>query len=204
MSHRKYEAPRHGSLGFLPRKRAAKQRGRVKSFPKDVKSKPVALTAFLGYKAGMTTIVRDLDRPGSKMHKREVVEAATVVDTPPMVVVGVVGYVETPRGLRSLTTVWAEHLSEEVRRRFYKNWYKSKKKAFTKYSGKYATDAKQVETELPESRSTLLLSESWLTPKSRRLHCLKRKLTWLKSKSTVVPSPTKLTGPKNTLKRSFC
>ena len=147
MSHRKYEAPRHGSLGFLPRK-SCQARGRVKSFPKDVKSKPVALTAFLGYKAGMTTIVRDLDRPGSKMHKREVVEAATVVDTPPMVVVGVVGYVETPRGLRSLTTVWAEHLSEEVRRRFYKNWYKSKKKAFTKYSGKYATDAKQVETEL--------------------------------------------------------
>lgn len=148
MSHRKYEAPRHGHLGFLPRKRAAKHQGRVKSFPKDVKSKPVALTAFLGYKAGMTTIVRDLDRPGSKMHKREVVEAATVVDTPPLVVVGVVGYVETPRGLRSLTTVWAEHLSEEVRRRFYKNWYKSKKKAFTKYSAKYAQDGAQIEREL--------------------------------------------------------
>jgi large subunit ribosomal protein L3e len=148
MSHRKYEAPRHGSLGFLPRKRAAKQQGRVKSFPKDVKSKPVALTSFLGYKAGMTTIVRDLDRPGSKMHKREVVEAATVVDTPPMVVVGVVGYVATPRGLRSLTTVWAEHLSEEVRRRFYKNWFKSKKKAFTKYSAKYAKNADEVEREL--------------------------------------------------------
>ncbi|KAK6457217.1 60S ribosomal protein L3 [Scheffersomyces xylosifermentans] len=148
MSHRKFEAPRHGSLGFLPRKRAAKHQGRVKSFPKDVKSKPVALTAFLGYKAGMTTIVRDLDRPGSKMHKREVVEAATVVDTPPLVIVGVVGYVETPRGLRSLTTVWAEHLSEEVRRRFYKNWYKSKKKAFTKYSAKYAQDGAQIEREL--------------------------------------------------------
>lgn len=148
MSHRKYEAPRHGSLGFLPRKRASKQRGRVKSFPKDVKSKPVALTAFLGYKAGMTTTVRDLDRPGSKMHKREIVEAATVVDTPPLVIVGVVGYVETPRGLRSLTTVWAEHLSEEVRRRFYKNWYKSKKKAFTKYSAKYAQDGAQIEREL--------------------------------------------------------
>jgi len=25
--------------------------------------------------------------------------------------------------------VWAEHLSEEVKRRFYKNWYKAKKKA---------------------------------------------------------------------------
>jgi len=55
-----------------------------------------------------------------------------------MVVVGVVGYVETPRGLRSLTTVWAEHLSDEVKRRFYKNWYRSKKKAFTKYAKKHA------------------------------------------------------------------
>ncbi|ODQ81168.1 hypothetical protein BABINDRAFT_33960 [Babjeviella inositovora NRRL Y-12698] len=148
MSHRKYEAPRHGSLGFLPRKRSRTQRGRCKSFPKDIKSKPVALTAFLGYKAGMTTIVRDLDRPGSKMHKREVVEAVTVVDTPPVVVVGVVGYVETPRGLRSLTTVWAEHLSDEVKRRFYKNWYKSKKKAFTKYASKYAQDGAEIEREL--------------------------------------------------------
>ncbi|GHJ89261.1 hypothetical protein NliqN6_5663 [Naganishia liquefaciens] len=138
MSHRKYEAPRHGSLGFLPRKRAARHQGRVKAFPKDDPSKPVHLTALMGYKAGMTHIVRDLDRPGSKMHKREVVEAVTVIETPPMVVVGVVGYVETPRGLRSLTTVWAEHLSDELKRRFYKNWYKSKKKAFTKYAKKHA------------------------------------------------------------------
>ena len=37
-------------------------------------------------------------------------------------VVGVVGYTQTPRGLRSLNTVWAHHLSDEVKRRFYKNW----------------------------------------------------------------------------------
>ena len=54
-----------------------------------------------------------------------------------MMAVGLVGYIETPRGLRSLTTVWAEHLSDEVKRRFYKNWYKSKKKAFTKYAKKH-------------------------------------------------------------------
>lgn len=38
----------------------------------------------MGYKAGMTTIVRDLDRPGAKSHKKEVVEAVTIVDTPPV------------------------------------------------------------------------------------------------------------------------
>ncbi|ODQ50759.1 60S ribosomal protein L3-B [Saitoella complicata NRRL Y-17804] len=148
MSHRKFEAPRHGSLGFLPRKRAARHRGKVKSFPKDDQSKPIHLTAFLGYKAGMTHTVRDLDRPGSKMHKREIVEAVTIIETPPMVIVGVVGYVETPRGLRSLTTVWAEHLSDELKRRFYKNWYKSKKKAFTKYAKKHAEGAQAVTREL--------------------------------------------------------
>ncbi|TVY26615.1 60S ribosomal protein [Lachnellula hyalina] len=126
MSHRKFEAPRHGSLAFLP------------PFPKDDPKKPVHLTATMGYKAGMTTIVRDLDRPGAKSHKKEIVEAVTVIETPPVIVVGLVGYIETPRGLRSLTTVWAEHLSDEVKRRFYKNWYKSKKKAFTKYAKKHS------------------------------------------------------------------
>jgi large subunit ribosomal protein L3e len=82
------------------------------------------------------------------MHKKEVVEAVTVIEAPAMVVVGVVGYVETPRGLRSLTTVWAEHLSEEAKRRFYKNWYRSKKKAFTQYAAKYADGAKDITREL--------------------------------------------------------
>ncbi|EOD37150.1 60S ribosomal protein L3, partial [Emiliania huxleyi CCMP1516] len=119
MSHRKFERPRHGSLGFLPRKRASRHRGKVKSFPKDDRSKAPHLTAFLAYKAGMTHILRDVDKPGSKAHKKEVVEAVTVLEAPPMVVVGMVGYVETAKGLRALTTVWAEHLNDEVKRRFY-------------------------------------------------------------------------------------
>eukprot|EP00695_Tsukubamonas_globosa_P003747 TRINITY_DN80_c0_g1_i1.p2 TRINITY_DN80_c0_g1~~TRINITY_DN80_c0_g1_i1.p2 ORF type:complete len:413 (+),score=243.63 TRINITY_DN80_c0_g1_i1:63-1241(+) len=147
MSHRKFEAPRHGSLGFLPRKRAARERGRVKAFPKDDKTKPCHLTAFMGYKAGHTHIVRELEKPGSKMHKREIVEAVTVLETAPMVVVGVVGYVETPRGLRTLTSVWAGNLNDEVRRVFYKKWYASKKKAFTVYAKRYATEAGQKETK---------------------------------------------------------
>jgi large subunit ribosomal protein L3e len=39
-----------------------------------------------------------------------------------------------------LVNVWAQHLSEECRRRFYKNWYSSKKKAFTKASKKWTDD----------------------------------------------------------------
>lgn len=137
MSHRKFERPRHGNLGFLPKKRSRRHRGKVKSFPKDDPHKPVHLTAFIGYKAGMTHIVREVDRPASKLNKKETVEAVTIIETPPMVVVGVVGYIVTPRGLRAYKTIYAQHLNEECRRRFYKNWHASKKKAFSKYAKKW-------------------------------------------------------------------
>jgi large subunit ribosomal protein L3e len=149
MSHRKFEHPRCGSLGFLPRKRCTRKKGRVRAFPRDDRSKPCHLTAFIGYKAGMTHITRDVDKPGSKLNKNETLEAVTIIETPPMIVVGVVGYIETPSGLRTLTTVFAKHLSNEVVRRFYKNWYRSKKKAFTRYNARVQQDEnKDIEHEL--------------------------------------------------------
>merc|ERR1711942_187344 len=152
MSHRKFSAPRHGSMGFYPKKRAKRHRGKVKAFPKDDAKKPVHLTSFLGFKAGMTHIVREVDRPGSKGGAREIVEAVTVIETPPLVCVGLVGYIETPRGLRALKTVWAQHLGEECKRRFYKNWSKSKKKAFSKAQLKWGDDLgkKEIEKDLSQ------------------------------------------------------
>ena len=141
MSHRKFEAPRHGSLGFLPHKRCARSRGKVKVFPADDASEPVHLTAFLGYKAGMTHILREVTKPGSRLNKKEVVEGVTIVETPPMIGIGVVGYMETPQGLRTVATAWAHNLSDEAKRRFYKNWYASKKKAFVHYAEKFSEEA---------------------------------------------------------------
>jgi large subunit ribosomal protein L3e len=94
------------------------------------------------YKAGMSHIVREVERPGSKIHKKEVVEGVSVLEAPPMICIGFVAYVETPRGLRSLTSVWAGHLSEEVKRRFYKTWHKSKQKAFAKYQKRWSEASK--------------------------------------------------------------
>lgn len=162
--------PRCGSLGFLPKKRCRRGKGKPKSFPRDDPAKSPHLTAFMGYKAGMTHIVREVEKPGSKLHRKETAEAVskttsaldrryllrvhglstlnlvmqacssvqtlsgwlrlatfwrivqtsrldaltlsgvvqvTIIETPPMIVVGVVGYVHTPRGLRTLNTVWA-------------------------------------------------------------------------------------------------
>merc|ERR1711937_350490 len=148
MSHRKFEAPRHGSLGFLPKKRCTKAKGKIKSFPLDSTDVKPHLTAFMDYKAGSTHICRDVDKSGSKAHKKEVVESVTIIEAPPMIVVGMVGYIETPRGLKSITTAWAQHLSNECKRRFYKNWgaCKGKQKAFTRYAKKY-TEGTGIEKE---------------------------------------------------------
>lgn len=131
MSHRKFEAPRHGSLGFLPKKRCQRGKGKIKSFPRDFENQSCHLTASIGFKAGMTHVVRTMDKPGSKLHGKDVVEAVTIIETPPLQVVGFVGYIKTPRGLRTFKTVWTtKYFPDEFRRNFYKNWYRSKKKAF--------------------------------------------------------------------------
>jgi len=87
--------------------------------------------------------------------KKVVVEAVTIVETPPLVVVGIVGYIETPTGLRTLNTVWAHHLSESFLRRLYKSWFRSKKKAFTKYHKNYygeKTNGEKIKFELERMR----------------------------------------------------
>jgi large subunit ribosomal protein L3e len=148
MSHRKFEKPRSGHLGFLPKRRTRHHKGRIRSFPKDDAQKKPHLTAFAGFKAGMTHILKECDRVGSLLHKKEVVEAVTVIETPPMRVVGMVGYLETLRGLRAMTTLWAENLNNDFKRRFYRNWYRSKKKCFTKYAEKLKNDTKMSEKVL--------------------------------------------------------
>merc|ERR1719495_2455301 len=57
-------------------------------------------------------------------------------------------------GMRALKTVWAEHIGEECKRRFYKNWSQSKKKAFTKSCTKWADDLgkKEIEKDLNQMK----------------------------------------------------
>lgn len=137
MSHRKYNEPRRGTLAFLPRGRSRYIRGRIKSFPKDNENLQPHLTAFLGFKAGMTHVVRDAIRPGSRIHKKEVVDAVTIIETPPMVGIAVIGYHETPNGLQAVTTAWASIVSNEVKRNYYSKWIVSKPhKAFANLAEK--------------------------------------------------------------------
>ena len=54
MGHRKFHAPKHGSLAYLPRKRASRHIGRIRNWPS---VNELSLLGFAGYKAGMTHVV---------------------------------------------------------------------------------------------------------------------------------------------------
>lgn len=105
----------------------------------------------MGFKAGMTHVVRDLDRPGSKLHKKEILEAVTIIETPPLVIVGLVGYAETIKGLQRCATIWAEHISDDLKRRFHKK-LSMIKLAFSKCDAKYASNSESLKSSLENAK----------------------------------------------------
>ncbi|MCD6324179.1 MAG: 50S ribosomal protein L3 [Desulfurococcales archaeon] len=111
MARRKHSAPRRGSLGVRPRKRASKFVPRVRSWPAVTLEGPQPL-GFLGYKVGMTHIFMIDDRPGTLTYEQEIFVPATVIETPPMVPVAARFYVKGLTGLRTYTEVWATELPE--------------------------------------------------------------------------------------------
>jgi len=114
MGHRKQHAPRRGSLAFLPRGRASRAIGRVRFWPK-VEEGPTLL-GFTGYKAGTTHVFLVEDRPGSPDYGQETLHAATVVETPPMVVCAIRAYVRNEYGLQTFTEAWMKNPPKDLNR----------------------------------------------------------------------------------------
>jgi large subunit ribosomal protein L3 len=105
MGHRKTHAPKHGSLAYLPRKRAKAPVARIRYWPKLDATTP-RLLGFTGYKAGMTYIFTIEDRKRSPNFGKEVMRPATVIETPPILIIGIRTYTKTPYGLTNLTEAW--------------------------------------------------------------------------------------------------
>merc|ERR1712179_845819 len=74
-------------------------------------------------------------------HNKETSEPVTVIETPPMTVVGCSGYVKTPNGVKKLKTIWAKHVNDGFKKRVVRNWYKTKKTcAFSKIASRYGSE----------------------------------------------------------------
>ena len=115
MGHRKKHAPKHGSLAFLPRGRAARIYPRIHYWPKHGVEAPTLL-GFMGYKAGMTHVFIVEDRPGSLNYGKEVVRPATVIEAPPILICGIRAYTKTPYGFKTLTEAWMKEPPDDLER----------------------------------------------------------------------------------------
>ncbi|MFB0500870.1 MAG: 50S ribosomal protein L3, partial [Candidatus Bathyarchaeia archaeon] len=114
MGHRKKHAPKHGSLAYLPRGRAAREVGRVRFWP-SVEEGPTLL-GFMGYKAGMTHVFMVEDKPNSPNLGKEIVYPATVLDAPPILVCAVRAYTKNQYGLQSFTEAWIKKPPKDLSR----------------------------------------------------------------------------------------
>jgi len=113
----KYHAPRRGSLGFV-RKRASRIYPRVSTWPQINEVVPLG---FPAYKVGMVSVQEIYEKPGSFFYmiygagmKRMV--AATVLEAPPIRVMGVRIYKLTSYGYKTLGEVWTHEITDFERK----------------------------------------------------------------------------------------
>jgi large subunit ribosomal protein L3 len=117
MGHRKHHAPKHGSLSYLPRKRAEHLLARIRYWPK-IEADTPRLLGFMGYKAGMTHVFAIEDRKRSPNYGKEVIRSATVLETPPMLICAIRAYLRNSYGIQALTEAWMKNPPEELERVF--------------------------------------------------------------------------------------
>ena len=117
MGHRKHHAPKHGSLAYLPRKRAKRLSARIRYWPK-IEADTPRLSGFIAYKAGMTHVFAIEDRKRSPNYGKEIIRSTTVLETPPMLICAIKAYTENPYGLRTLNEAWMKDPPDELERIF--------------------------------------------------------------------------------------
>ncbi|HET6809031.1 MAG TPA: 50S ribosomal protein L3 [Nitrososphaera sp.] len=117
MGHRKYSAPRRGSIAFRPRARAKSLEARVRTWPQLAAEKS-SLLGFAGFKAGGIQILTVDDREKTPNFGKQLLNAATVIATPPIRIIGIRGYKHDLYGQHAIFDVYAKDLPKELSRKF--------------------------------------------------------------------------------------
>lgn len=115
MGHRKKHAPRHGSLAFLPRKRAAITKGRVRRWLNT--SDSLIFLGYAGFKAGMTHITYIEDQKNSPYFGKELMKPVTVIEVPPLILIGIRVYNEDEYGKYIVGDIFSTELNDYLRRK---------------------------------------------------------------------------------------
>jgi len=106
--------PRKGSMQFWPRKRTRHTLVRVRFWVPENKTKPLG---FIAYKAGMTHVLINDNRPKSLTKNETIAMPVTIIECPPMTVMGAVFYHKDQSGLKKFALVLASQLSKHLAKR---------------------------------------------------------------------------------------
>ncbi|HYA84341.1 MAG TPA: 50S ribosomal protein L3 [Candidatus Bathyarchaeia archaeon] len=116
MGHRKYSAPRRGSIAFRPRARAKSMESRLRNWPQvEEKSN---LSGFAGFKAGMIHVLTIDDREKTPNFGKHFLNPSTVIVTPPVKIIGIRAYSEDHYGKHAVFDVYSKDLPKYLTRKF--------------------------------------------------------------------------------------
>lgn len=107
MGHRKYSAPRRGSMAFYPRVRARSLESRIRSWV-DPKLEKSSLLGFAGYKVTNLNVLSVDDREKTPNFGKNVMNSSTLIATPPLKIIGVRAYTETTYGRNAVFDAFAK------------------------------------------------------------------------------------------------
>jgi large subunit ribosomal protein L3 len=116
MGHRKYSAPRRGSIAFRPRARAKSIESRLRNWPQ-AEEKP-SLSGFAGFKAGMIHVLTIDDREKTPNFGKHFLNPSTVLVTPPVKIIGIRAYSEDLYGKHVIFDVYSKDLPKYLARKF--------------------------------------------------------------------------------------
>lgn len=105
--------PRKASKQYWHRARAKRIHSRIRHWPAGPAGKPLG---FAGFKAGMTHVVVQDNRPNSITKGQDIVLPVTVLDCPPITVCGIKFYTKDSYGKHSATQILADNLDKNLSR----------------------------------------------------------------------------------------
>jgi large subunit ribosomal protein L3 len=117
MGHRKYSAPRRGSVAFRPRARARSLEAKIRTWPQ-VAAEKSSLSGFAGFKAGGVHVLTIDDRDKTPNFGKQLLNPATVIVTPPVRIIGIRGYNTDLYGQHAIFDIYAKDLPKELLRKF--------------------------------------------------------------------------------------
>ena len=117
--------PREGSKGYWPKKRSSRIYPSLTVYPETDKPK---VMGFAGYKAGMLHSILFDNRKGSLTFGQEVSKPITIIDCPPLKVIGIRAYMNSVDGLKVLSEAMIKDLPKDLSRKIKVGNFKTEEK----------------------------------------------------------------------------